>query len=483
MTASLQRWLLLLRIPLTLLGVVLFFTLYNRFLLDSNLRNLRTSLSILDTATGVGQAEAALLLVDQTLVAQMAQEETDLRATATLQYSQGILAGAQAQRPVDDSQVMLNLLEESQTSERLGILRTLDGASSNLQSALKGMALLPRQVLGKTLSPEIDSLQMQEAARLEHLGRTVEAAQIYEKLLQDYPNYAGGTSLKLRLGYLWQRSGEFRRAENLYQEVLRDTRDPKETATAHHMIENLSQMKAKKGQAQILERKLSRMEAGIEQQQTAFDLGLLLIRLSSFDQAARIFHKSFEADPEGDLAPACLFKEGWCLRNAAQFEDALRRFLTLIQEHPKSDWAVASYLQIAEIYKAVGDLRAAAQAYEQASAIQQKDAALGAIVYAQIACTYEIDLEDAAKAQFYFHELAKRYPASPFSTVERRLRQLQATKGTLRATQGTVVTTPVTKGLAPVALGSDLVMGSPLLNWMEGFLPVFVSVFTSRLTK
>ena len=127
MPPEVRRWLLILRVPLALLGVFLFFALYNRFLLDSNLRNLRASLSIMDGASGVGQAEAALLLVDQNLTAQMAEEELDLRAASTLQYAQGALASSDMDRPPDDAQALVSVLGEEKVSERPGMLMALDG--------------------------------------------------------------------------------------------------------------------------------------------------------------------------------------------------------------------------------------------------------------------------------------------------------------------------------------------------------------------
>ncbi len=66
----------------------------------------------------MGQAETALLLVDQTLTAQMGQEETDLRSVAVLQYAQGTFGSGQIQRPVEDAQAMLAILGEQQAAAR-----------------------------------------------------------------------------------------------------------------------------------------------------------------------------------------------------------------------------------------------------------------------------------------------------------------------------------------------------------------------------
>ncbi len=485
MPPEVRRWLFILRVPLALLGVFLFFALYNRFLLDSNLRNLRTSFSILDSASGIGQAEAALLLVDQTLTAQMAEEDLNLRAASALQYAQGALASDKMDRPLDDAQAMLNILEEEQGSERPGILLALDGFVLSAQEVFHQAALLPRQALGKPLSPEIDTARLEEAVRLERKGQLKEATTLYEELLKTYPNYTGRGSLKLRMGLLFQKSNDFKQARRLYQEALAEIRDARESTVARQMLQNLAQLRGRADQAKGLQRNLARAEPGESQQRAAFKLGSTLIRASSFDEAAKAFRKSFLADPEGEPAVPSLFKEAWCLRAAGRTEEAFSRFSGLLKAHPGTDWAVAAQLQIAEMYKASGNLAAAGEAYERATSMKTADSALTAIAYAQAGCTYQFDLNDVGKAQVLLRDLANKFPASSYSTVGRQLEQLQAKKGRLPASTGPGIAAP--GGPAPLppepAPGGMFAAGSPLVNWLENFLPVFVSVFSERLSK
>ncbi len=485
MPSEFRRWLLILRVPLALLVVFLFFALYNRFLLDSNLRNLRASLSIMDSASGVGQAEAALLLVDQNLTAQMAEEELDLRAAAALQYAQGALTSDKMDRPPDDAQVILNVLGEEQASERPGILMALDGFVLSAQAAVRQAALLPRQALGKPLSPEIDLARLEEAAQLERKGRLKEAAALYEELIKTYPDYTGRGSLKLRMGLLFQKSNDFKQARRFYQEALAEIRDARESAVARQMLQNLAQLGARAGQAKGLQRGLTRVEPGEPRQRAAFKLGSTLIRASSFDEAAKAFRESFSADPEGELAVPSLFKEAWCLRAAGRIEEAFSRFSGFLKEHPGTDWAVAAQLQIAEMYKASGNPAAAGEAYERATSMKTTDAALTAISYAQAGCTYQFDLNDIGKAQVLLRDLANKFPASSYSTVGSQLKQLQVKKGWLAASTGPGITAPGGPPPKPPepAPGGMFAAGSPLVNWLENFLPVFVSVFSDRLSK
>lgn len=483
MTDALKRWLLILRIPLALAGVVLFFTLYNRFLLDKNLQNLRTSFSVMDGVTGVGQAEAALLLVDQTLEAQMASEELDLRAAAVLQYSQGVLSSEQSDRLVDDSQVLVAILAEEQADKRPAFLKSLDAAVSSVQRGLRKAALLPRQALELPPSPEIDMARMQEAAQHEFRGRPAQALTIFQELLASYPNYQGRAGLKLRTGALLQKTGNVEQAERYYREALADAGDGNEAAAARQMLARLHQIRSAVKAAAALETAIASVSSGPERQKAAFKAGSARIQSYEYNRASELFWEAYAADPEGALAFPALFKQAWCLSSAGRKEEALQNFMKLIEKAPGTDFAVSSLFQLADIYKAAGNPWAAADLYERATKDRAQDAGLIALAYAQAGCIYEFDLHETGKSQVFLREVAKRFPASAYSSVGRRLEDLRKKKGRTPSARGPGVASPT----GPTAAAPDgqnmFSIGSPLINWLENFLPVFVNVFTERLSK
>ncbi|MDO8730131.1 MAG: tetratricopeptide repeat protein [Candidatus Omnitrophota bacterium] len=483
MPPELRRWLLILRVPLALLGVFVFFALYNRFLLDSNLRNLRTSFTLMDGSMGVGQAEAALLLVDQTLTSQMAQEETDLRAVASLQYSRGALASDQRDRPPDDAQMLVKILEEDLSESQSPAMKSMDGVASSLQDIFRKAALLPRQALGKSLSPEIDSARFQEAAELERRGRAAEALVLYRELLRAYPDYIGRTSLKLRVGALLQKSNDFPGAERFYREALAQARDPREIDVSRQSINGLQLARVRARKAAASEKKISNLQAGPDRQQAAFKLGSEWIRSSDFNRAAQAFRDAFDSDPEGDLALPALFKQAWCLRTAGRLEESFSRFSEILRRAPGTEWSVSALLQLAELYRATGNLRASAELYERATSEQTKDAGLTALAYVQAGCAYEFDLQNPGKAQIFLRDLAKKFPASSYSSAGRKLEKLRIKKSRLATAEGPAAAVPGSRPAPPTASGNLFAQGSPVINWLESFLPVFVSVFTDRLSK
>ena len=465
MASSLRRLLSLGRIPLALLGVAFFFTFYNRFILDTNLKNLKSSLSVLDKATGVGQAEAALLLVDQTLTAEMTQDQVNLESVAALQYAQGALASDELDRPVDDAQIMVEKLAAEKGSARNGVLATLDGIVTGTQSALHQLALLPRQVGQGPGSQEIDTARLHQALLWERRGRFLEAAEVYEELLKSYPKYAGQGALRLRLGYAYQRLQSPEKVERICRDLIRQSRRSDERAAAGQMLIQLHQTKDLEKKANALEKRLVPLGSGPERQRLGFELGQLWLKLYRMDKAAEAFRLAALSDPEGEWVNPSLFKEGWALKSSGRFDEALRVFQEVIRRNPTGPWGATARLQTAETYKALGQVQQALSSYEQILK-ESKDPSFMALALAHAGSTALFELKDPIKAKEYFGRLAAQFPASEFSTIERDLARLQDRKATLWGQPG-----------------QSLMAGAPLFGWGQRTLPVFVQVFADRLAK
>lgn len=458
-----KRWLVLLRIPIALAAVGLFFAGYSRFLLNANLQNLKTSLSVLDAATGVGQAEAALLLVDQTLVSEMAREEMDLQALAALQYAQGSLSADQRTRPVEDVQVMVANLAEEQRSARPPLLNTLDGVVAGTQRVFRRAALLPRQITAGPLSREIDHKSLSEAARWERLGALPKAARIYEKLLADHPDYADRSAIWLRLGYVYQRLRSPDQAERLYRQVLAQTRKLTEAEAAQRLLAQLSQARALEASAKSFKQRLARADNDAERQKISFELGSVLIRMYALEEASQAFRQAALYDLQGEFGNASLFKEAWCLRTLGRFDEALTRFQELIHKDAKNPLASASVQQVSEAYRAMGNYKAAVSVSESLSR-EVEDKTLAPALKAQTGATYRYDLKNAQKAQEVFQELAQAYAASPFSEMGRQMKELEAEKAEIK----------ILPALSAI---------QPATDFLERSLPAFVEVFATQLTR
>ncbi|PIQ82708.1 MAG: hypothetical protein COV76_02190 [Candidatus Omnitrophica bacterium CG11_big_fil_rev_8_21_14_0_20_64_10] len=459
-----QRFLLWLRIPVVLVGLGLALGLYNRFLVDANLQTLETSLSILESADNVGQAEAALILVDQALVTAMSQEEQQLQNVVNLQYSEGTLAPGRPDRPVADTHAMVAMAMESASGKRRETKATLDALAGQAQELFQKAIILPRRLKAGRLTDETDPVRLAEADRLERTGNIRGAVRILEELLELFPDYEKRATLRLRLGYLYQKTQALDEAEAAYQAAADQALSTPEIQAAGQALRNLQVVRQGQSEVPVLEQRFSVLSAGPGKAKAAHRLGSALLRIHDLKEAAEKFALCRALDPDGKLAQAAQFKQGWCLKSLGQWEAAEKLFGELIEADPKGKWGAAARLQLAEMDKTIGNVDSALQRYE--TALQQtEDKAFASIILAHAGSTYLIDKNDPATAQRYFQELSKTYPASPSSTIENRIRkQLTGRKG------------PSPLAVAPSA-------SNPLLNWLEGTLPLVVEVFAQRLTR
>ncbi len=487
---DLRRWVTVLQLPVAITAVLAFFPIYSKLILDVNLKNLRTSFTVLNGSTGVGQAEAALLLVNQTLTSQLAREETDLKTVSALQYSQGVLSSQNLQRPVDDAQAMIGTVADDQLAERPNILRTLDEMVLGVRGVFHGAVLLPRQVLGEALSPEIDSAGMERAIALEQRGLLKESAALYAQLLTNYPRYEGRAALRMRLGGVYQKLGKTDEARQEYRQAAGQARNATDIMVAQELMNRFEKSVSGQKELDRLEKNLGGLPAGLDRQQAAFQLGLKLIQSSRLDKAAPILELAYQSAPEGASAEQSLYKAGWCFRSLGRIEEAVRCFQALIKHGRSESWKVAAYYQLAELYKSCGDLATAAALYEKALSKTKADAALRSIGTVQVASLYLYDIKDPEKARYYFREAESHFPASSFSGTLKRIQEYQRGKG-----GSTDWSIPGTTGRKPEPADIDkqpdlsasetmaMETGSPLMKWMTEFLPVFVTVFADRLAK
>ncbi|MBI3333577.1 MAG: tetratricopeptide repeat protein [Candidatus Omnitrophica bacterium] len=458
------------RAALALIGVGLAIHLYERILLDPYLHGLKTVALILDAATEVKEAESALSLADQLLVEAMGRQEIDPRAVSSLQYVQGVLAAGQGERSVADAQVMLDALVGERAAFRPRLLATFDSIVVAAESGFRGMVLLPRQLLRQDPSRVVGSARFRQAAQLERQGLLAEAADLYEQLLKVYPNDPGRSILRLRLGFLFHRTRALDRAGSFYVQALRDAQDLRLVEVTRQMLQWLDRLRWKEARAVKLEKLLLTVGPGPERQQVAFEYASFLIQLYQMDKAAQIFREGAMADPRGELELPCLFKEAWCLKRMGRFEEALSLFEQVVRKDPAGPWGTASNLQLADLYKAEGDYAGSIRIYEQVVA-ESKEEVLVAAALAQAGATSLYDLKDRRKAESYFQETAARFPASIFSTVGKQLEESQGAK-----------VAPARFTSLPSVVGS-LALGSPLMNWLEDSLPVFVELFAGRAIR
>ncbi|OGX40948.1 MAG: hypothetical protein A3C53_04240 [Omnitrophica WOR_2 bacterium RIFCSPHIGHO2_02_FULL_68_15] len=446
------------------LPLIVFFAVYERVMVDTNLRQLRLALTVFQQAPDVSRAEAAMALVDQNLLYTIALAQPSPVELATLEYAKTVLAG-DPQRSVADAQAMVSDAVAQRLAARGGVVGTLDDLNNTIQRVLQRVALMPRAVLRRSpLSDEINLELLRQALADERLGEFAKAERAFEQLLREFPAYRGRDDLLLRLGYLHHRRRAWASAERRYREALEITTDPVSAGIARQLLDQLKKAHQWAADAIILRQRLAAETDPLARQEVAFNLGGLQMRLFEFDQAIENFHLAAEAAPQTPLAAQATFRQAWCLKYLGRYEEALTLFETLQRPGVEPATATIARTSAAAALHAAGQYDAAVELLG-AAAGQAQDQALASLLTAQAGAVALLDQRDTASATGHFRHVEEAYPASTASTLRDAIQQLQAMKQ--------IVPSEATQ-MAPAV---------PVLGWLETVLPAAVETFARRLAE
>lgn len=452
------------QLVLVLAPLVIFFIVYNRVVVDVNLQRLKLSLRVLGRADAAAKAEAAMTLIDQNLLYTVGLSETPWTEVAGLEYAKGVLA-SDPRRLVEDAQAVVSTLIAQRIEERGGVIETLDDLNDAVQAAMQRVLLAPRFILHRQpLSDELDVDRLSQAVKYERLGEFVKAEQLYQELLKAHPTYRGRGDLQLRLGYLYHRQRAFASAERMYRQVLRQTRDPVEVGIARQLLAELARARRQSEEAVGLKARVHQTVEPSARQQAAFELGVKQMQGMDFEAAIQSFQLAALAQPGTPWAAHAQFRRAWCLKYLGRYEEALQGFDELRRLAPGTPITAATHVQIADTYRSTGHYEAAAEALEAAASYAQ-DQALASMLTAQVGSMYLLDLNNPQEAEGYFRRLEEAFPASSLSAVRQTIQQFQAEK--------TLTRVPVERAK----------MGIPVLSWLETTLPGFIETFAARLAQ
>ena len=450
------------QIALAVILIAVFFAVYNRLVVDANLKNLKLALKVLGQSDAAGKAEAAMTLVDQNLLYQMSLGHDTSSEVVALEYTKGVLAG-DPRRPVGDAQAMVSAVLAQRTEHRSGFAELLGDLNDRLSDAVQRVILMPR-VLGQgRLSGDIDAQRLSQAIEADRSGDFAKAEALYRTLLQEFPTYSGRGDLNLRLGYLYHRHRSFADAERTYLEILRDTQDLMEAKVARQLLGQLGQSQQAMAALPGLQRQLEAAPDPEKRQGAAFELALKQMATFDFDGAISNFQLAAETLPKTPTAAQALFRRGWCLKYLGRYDEALPVFEALGQQTSNPSLAAAATAQLAATHRALGQYQQAEEALTTA-ANQTQDKKLASMLTAQAGSVALLDENNPTRAEQSFHRLEQSFPASSVSSIRQTMEQIQAQKAE-----------------APPIAPVPVVGGPPVLGWMETALPALVQTFATRL--
>ncbi|MDD4909447.1 MAG: tetratricopeptide repeat protein [Candidatus Omnitrophica bacterium] len=352
-----------------LAAIAVFFSVYNKYLIDRSLQDMQLSLSQVKEAKEAKEADKISGLLDFTIIDEVSKEEISSRNVAYLTLSKGI-AGEKA-RPVqmEDLRFFLKEMITGKEAKRNTLAWLIDGVVTNAGKVKRGIrAFLNRLLLPRapaeavTKAPLLDS-----AAQFESQGKFLEAVVLYKEFIETNPNAADINYIRLKMAQGMLKSGQYAGAKSACVKVLGRSTDNNEIDIAASLLAKINEITGIQKKIRSLQDKAAAVSAPKEQQMLYFKIGTLSQKTMNFQLSQDAFKKAIDIDPGSLIAQRAAFNLGWAYKLNAQHEESSRVFRQLLEEHPASEFVDDSKFQVADNLKQQGKFKEALEILEELS--------------------------------------------------------------------------------------------------------------------
>lgn len=306
--------------------------LYNHFLIDRSLEQIRLALDDVSLAREPSQMSAYLF--QDILISEIAKpaREAGLDLPEDLMWPDEITQKSSAQFLLED------LLASYQKS-RPKILRALDSLSRLAAEQYRQAAqflefLLKPQKGGRSVAPRDARLdELGRARELEFQWKFGEAAGIYESFIRNYPSYENLDFVRLNLASVYLRSGNFDAAEKALGEVRLSLISTEHVRLVSLLRKKIAEQRALSGKRAELARTLG-LPKERESAQAWFQLGAYDLQLFDLTGAKASFEKALRIGPDSETGKRAqsILNRIHILQN--DFRESRRRMRELLEKLP-----------------------------------------------------------------------------------------------------------------------------------------------------
>jgi tetratricopeptide (TPR) repeat protein len=405
------------KIAIVLVGVVVFFVSYNRFLIDHSLEVLRFSLDQVNQAKTAEDTQELGMLLDYSIMDEVSQKDVNSENLANLEFARTVLPKAKVLRQLEDVQFTLKDMLKEREQTRGVLLTSLDRLVSKTIKGLGYLRYLPGTIKSKFfLRQKADTMLLERAMELEDEWKLEKAKDAYEDFIDRFPRYEGIARAKLRLGYTYRKLGERDSAIDLFEEVLREHYGSKESEMARKFINKENEFGDLIAKREQIIKQIPSLKTTEEIQDAYYRIGTISASVYEFDKAREAFQKVVEIDPKSYLASKAKFNIGWNYKFQSKFEESKQTFNEIIEEDPESELALDSQYQIANTYYKEGKFEEAAKEFEDvAKKAEKKKTQVASLAQFQAGTTYLYDLKNAKEAKKAFDKVREKFQETRFS--------------------------------------------------------------------
>lgn len=407
--------------------VILFFTFYNRFLVDNYMNNLYTSLDNVKAA----DAASASILLDVSMQEEVSKMNMDSEGLASTEFSKRMLE-SEGDEGSGGVESMLSDKIQKHEQNRGPVLVAIDKAMASLSKVFSGGLRIP------FLTPEIgtdDSKIIRiplEAQLALQSAKSADENRNFEKAIEGFAKYLSEMEehrryksvkwleIKLKLAYAYYKNGSYQLAKDEFSEIVSLSPDSSAADTSRVMLENVEKSIEMRKKIFVLKQQAPKVPGGKLRQKLYFKMGQLLVQNMRYKSAAKVFELSAREYLGTDVSDEAYFKMGWCLKNAGEYEAARDAFNRIRIRNSSIAY------QVADTYQKEGLHDEALRAFDQASklaATEKNGNEIKSMSMFQSGYTYLHEYNDPTKAAKYFKE-AKEFSSDELNKmIETKIKQ------------------------------------------------------------
>ncbi len=401
--------------------LVIFFTVYNVFLIDQTLESMRFSLEQATAAYSIEDLDGLDMLITGAITEEIEPASIDSMSVSNLEYAKDIATRGKSFRQIKDMKMALGVAIEKMEEERGVALSVIDTTNRYIKSAVSFISSLPQRYIREGEEPPekrgAEGIELYRKAReLELKAKLQEAITEYESFTKQFPRHQKIPLVKLRLAYTYQKSDNNEKAGALYSDIIRSHPLTKEADIARIQIYRITQEEnaRRKANELLIEAAELPQDNRAEKQEIFYKIGVLNTKVLDLDEAGKFYRRAREINPGGAAARKARFNAAWVEKEKYNLDVSAKEFMELSEEGPEEGVAVDSRYQVANIYQREGKYEDAIQMYLNV-AEDYKDHELSSFCLFQAGASYLYDLNDQEKADEIFARLKDEHPGSPYT--------------------------------------------------------------------
>jgi len=405
------------KLVVTFVLIIVFFSTYNIFLIDTSLEGLRFSLAQTAYAYDIKGIDGLDIVLTRALTNEATAADLSPQDLIALEFVKNIATSGKSYKQLEDVTNSLRQVIKNKENKRGWPLSILDNLNALFNKGIKYLIHLPQYLQehkGKPLTKDGQEL-FNKAKEEEKANKLKEAENYYNEFIKKYPDYEKIALIKLRLAYCLQKEREFNKAAAIYREIVKSYPIERESDIAQSLLSLLSQRDKLMARMDVILAKTADLSPKdkVAAQKAYYELGVINSQLLDFEEARKFFKRAKKVMPESDLGAKSLFNAAWAIKQMGDLEKSLAEFKEL-SKNKRSVLALNSDYQVADIYYKEGRYQEAIDKYLEV-ANKSKLEGVSALCLFQAGAAYMYELNNDLKANEIFALLAKKYPKSIYA--------------------------------------------------------------------